>query len=199
MTIKKEKPECLAIARNFLLDGEVIIIPTDTVYGFSGLIRDDAKEKLEKIKRRAKDKGFICLIDEARSALKYIDSSFYTKEEIDSLISNWPSPLTIIFKKKEDSSLAVAKDTIALRCPDDAWLKQLIHSVGSPIFSTSANLSGSPIIHNIRELEETFASSIPLIVDGGELTGNASTIVDASSKPFRVIREGSYIFKNTHQ
>ncbi len=188
MTIKKESNESLAIARDLLLKNETIIIPTDTVYGLSAIVNKENKSKISEIKKRQANKHLIYLIEKPLDALRYVDCSFYSKDELDHLTSCWPSPLTIIFK-------AIGEPTIALRCPNDTWLQELIKSVDSPIFSTSANLSGSKTITDVKMIEEVFNLLVPLIVDGGYIGEVASTILDASRRPFKVVREGSYTYK----
>ena len=183
MIVKKEEKKCIAITSSFILKNEVVIIPTDTIYGFSGL--PTTESILLNIKKRDESKKLIYLIEKPETALKYIDISFYTKRELDFFLSNWPNPLTIIFKSKIG--------TIALRYPKDSWLTNLISSVGSPIFSTSVNISGSTSMQEITSIKNTFEKAVPLIVDGGDLKGMSSTILDVSKRPFKILRSGSYI------
>lgn len=188
MIIKKAEKECIAIASKFLIEKKVVIIPTDTVYGFSGIIESSAEDMLYKIKNRNTNKKLIYLIAESHDSLKYIDTGFYNNRELEQLISLWPAPLTIIFKAKN-------KGTIAFRCPDDPWLTSLISCIGCPIFSSSANISGTSTITNTQVLETTFEKEVALIVDGGTLIGVSSTILDASKRPFSVVRKGIFEVK----
>ena len=183
MIVKKEEKKCIAIASSFILKNEVVIIPTDTIYGFSGL--PTTESILLNIKKRDESKKLIYLIEKEETALKYIDVSFYTKRELDFFLSHWPNPLTIIYKTKNE--------TIALRCPKDNWLSSLLSSVGSPIFSTSVNISGNTSMQKIMDIKNTFQKDIPLIVDGGNMNGTSSTIIDVSKRPFRILRNGSYL------
>ena len=187
MTTKKKEKGSIAIAHRHLLDENVIIIPTDTVYGFSGMMGSKAEQTLCKIKKRDTKKHLIYLVADPHDVLEYIDTNFYTDEELAYLTSFWPAPLSIIFKTRN-------KDTIAFRCPDDVWLRSLISSVGLPIFSSSANISGRTTITNILELETTFEKEVSLIIDAGIIEGLSSTIFDASNHPFSIIRKGSFQF-----
>ena len=184
MTVKKENKECIAIASSILLNEGIIIIPTDTVYGFSALI--ETKEKIVNIKNRDAKKHFIYLIENKESLLPYIDSSFYEKKELSHLFSFWPAPLTIIFKNNTKDG------SIAFRIPKDEWLQKLLHSIKVPMASTSANISGLSTIEDVDVLEKTFGARVDLIVDGGKCAGLSSTILDARKRPFNVIRQGSY-------
>ena len=190
MIIKKKEKESIAIARKFLQEEKLIIIPTDTVYGFSGLMGSSAEQTLYKIKKREMDKKLIYLIASPQQSFEYIDTDFYTTEELKYLTSFWPAPLTIIFKA---SRVVGGEDrTIALRCPYDSWLTSLISSVKYPIFSTSANISGQPTITHITELDASLTCNVPVIVDGGMLKGLSSTILNASKRPFVVVRKGTF-------
>lgn len=184
MTIEKENKNCIAIASSILSNKGVVIIPTDTIYGFSSLM--GMEEKLTIIKNRDVEKHFIYLIEKKDVATSYIDLSYYSKKELSHLLSFWPAPLTIIFRTK------TKEGSIALRAPKDEWLQKLLHSIKLPIASTSANISGCKTIENVDALEKIFSSNVDLIVDGGHLKGCSSTILDAREKPFKLLRQGSY-------
>ncbi len=188
MILKKNDPQCIATISDYVLSGNIVIIPTDTVYGFSGLPVAHTKEKLALIKKRDKNKSLINLIEKKEEALRYIDKSYYSNNELKELLSFWPCPLTIIFISSNQK-----EKTIALRCPKDAWLKKLLSNIGSSIFSTSVNISGYPSMKNLSNIKEAFYSDVSLIVDGGNLTSTSSTILDATKRPFSIIRQGSYI------
>lgn len=183
MILQKEEKNCIAITSSFILKNDVVIIPTDTIYGFSGL--QQAENTLLNIKKRDNSKKLIYLIEKPEMALKYIDVNFYSKFELDFFLSHWPNPLTIIYKTKTE--------TVALRCPKDKWLNSLLSSVGIPIFSTSVNVSGNASMQEIADIKNTFQKDIPLIVDGGDMKGTSSTIIDVSKRPFRALRNGSYL------
>lgn len=182
MILQRQEKNCIAITSSFIKENKVVIIPTDTVYGFSGLCT--AENSLVSIKKRDKNKKLIYLIEKSSLALKYIDVPFYSQCELDFLFSLWPNPLTIIFKSKPA--------TIALRCPKDEWLNSLLSHVASPIFSTSVNISGMPPMEEIESIKKEFQKDVSLIVDAGNIKGISSTIVDASKRPFKVLRSGSY-------
>lgn len=182
MILQKEKKNCIAITSSFILNKEVVIIPTDTIYGFSGL--PSVENSLLNIKKRDKNKKLIYLIEKPEMALEYVDFTFYSKLELDFLLSLWPNPVTIIYKSKTE--------TIALRCPKDAWLNALLSKIGSPIFSTSVNISGSTSLEEISKIKSVFQKDVSLIVDAGDIKRVSSTIVDASKKPFSILRQGSY-------
>ena len=183
MIVQKKEKKCISITSSLILKNEVVIIPTDTIYGFSGLL--SAEKSLMNIKKREKSKKLIYLIEKPEMALEHIDETFYSKFELDFFFSHWPNPLTIIYKGKTEK-------TIALRCPKDEWLSSLLSNVGYPIFSTSVNISGQASMEKIEIIKKTFEKDVSLIVDAGDIKGKSSTILDVSERPFKVLRLGSY-------
>ncbi len=183
MIVQKKEKKCISITSSLILKNEVVIIPTDTIYGFSGLL--SSEKDLMNIKKREKSKKLIYLIEKPEMALEHIDETFYSKFELDFFFSHWPNPLTIIYKGKTEK-------TIALRCPKDEWLSSLLSNVGYPIFSTSVNISGQASMEKIEMIKKTFEKDVSLIVDAGDIKGKSSTILDVSERPFKVLRLGSY-------
>ena len=179
-----------------LKNGGIVIIPTDTVYGFSGIVdlknaasnfKTDAK--IRAIKGRAETKPLIQLI--ARPE----DLRLYTDDEIpDSLLSKWPGALTIIVHTKKDSPLAehAAIPTIAFRCPGDEWLRKIIAECGAPIFSTSVNRSGQPVLDTPAAIISEFENEVDLIIDDGDKKGALpSTLVTIENGEVKVLRQGA--------
>ncbi len=184
MILSKHDSNCLREVSKALLSGNVVIIPTDTVYGFSGIVpSSDAKIRL--IKGRDEVKPFIQLIASPEDIEKY--SSTEIPKEV---AKHMPGPLTVIVKNKHDDQ------TTAFRCPDDPWLQSLITLCGAPLYSTSTNRSGCPILFDINEMDREFSSEVFCIVDG-ELDNNEnalpSTIVDISKGKIKVIRQGHIV------
>ncbi|AIN94732.1 L-threonylcarbamoyladenylate synthase [Treponema putidum] len=179
MVISKQDPKALELAVSILKKGEIIIIPTDTVYGFSGII-PFTKEKIIKIKKRGAEKSFIGLIEKPQDIYKYTDTFIPSY-----ILELWPAPLSIIVKDRTGGG------TSAFRCPDDKWLRDLIGKTGSPIYSTSVNYSGEPVLSNIGDIIREFEDKVSLIIDGGEQKGLASTIVSLIDKEPCIIRQGS--------
>ncbi|UTC68161.1 MULTISPECIES: L-threonylcarbamoyladenylate synthase [unclassified Treponema] len=179
MVILKEDPKSLESAASVLKNGEIIIIPTDTVYGFSGII-PSTKEKIIKIKKRDAAKSFIGLIEKPQDIYKYTDRLIPQ-----SVLNLWPGPLSIIVPDREGGG------TSAFRCPDDNWLRNLIKKTGFPIYSTSVNYSGLPVLSNIKDIISEFEDKVSLIIDGGEQKGLSSTIVDLTDKEPRILRQGA--------
>ena len=180
--LKSDSDSIKKCAEN-LKNGNIIIIPTDTVYGFSGIVDSVhfTQEKIKKIKGRDEKKPFIQLIACPDDIKKYTDDEIPSE-----LLKFWPGPLTIIVHDKNCDS------TTAYRCPDDEWLSAILKEVGKPVYSTSANRSGSPLLEKISDIKKEFSSDVDLIIDGGDRIGDiSSTIVAVENGKIKVLRQGS--------
>lgn len=162
----------------------VCILPTDTVYGFSGKVLK-TKDKIQKIKGRGNEKPFIYLIGKPEDIFKYTNMNISDK-----ILSLWPGQLTIIVKAKNFN------ETIAFRCPEDEWLRMVINKCGFAIYSTSVNRSGEKILDNVSEMIKEFGKEVNLLVDNEKLNGIPSTILDLSGEKPRIVRQGSVIIEN---
>lgn len=165
-----------------LKNAQVVIIPTDTVYGFSAIVDDESKtkEKIQKIKGRGDEKPFIQLISSPEDIKKYTDDEIPS-----SLLDYWPGPLTIIVNDKRINS------TTAFRCPADEWLRKIIKECNAPIYSTSVNRSGNPILETENEILAEFNDEVDLFVlDGDKINALPSTIVSVCDGNFKIIRQG---------
>ena len=159
---------------------EVLVLPTDTVYGFSGII-EKTDGKIRKIKGRSETKPFIVLISSPEELSSISDDAVPEK-----LLSFWPDPLTLIVKKRNSDQ------TVAVRCPGDQWLRSVIKAAGSPVYSTSVNRSGSPVLTKVSDIRDEFESEVSLIVDDGDSESSVpSTIVKIEDGKFTVVREGA--------
>ncbi len=185
MVISKFQHNSIELTVEKLRNREVVIIPTDTVYGFSG-ISPWTEDLIREIKGREENKPFIQLISSPK------DIIYYTDEKLDEkILSLWPGPLTIIVPQKEDSS-----KTIALRCPADEWLRKIIELTGFSIYSTSVNHSGKEILSNVIDIVTEFESEVSLIVeDGNKKDSKSSTIISVINGELKLVRQGELKIK----
>lgn len=164
----------------FLKDDKVVILPTDTVYGFSAAV-GPAEKKIKQIKGRADTKPFIQLVSCSD------DVKLISDDKIpDEILKYWPGPLTVIVRKKE------SQETVAVRCPGDQWLRNIIKRVGKPVYSTSLNRSGFPVLENEKDIINEFEKEVSIVVlDGDKCGAVPSTIVKIIDGKIEVLREGS--------
>ena len=181
MICRKSDISCDQVAQ-ILKKGGVVIIPTDTVYGFSGITEKkyETDNKIRQIKGRSESKPLICLISKPSDISKYSDDVIP-----DNLLEKWPGALTVIVKNKGDDS------TTAYRCPGDVWLREVIEKCGNTIFSTSVNLSGEPVLETEDEIVSVFKDKADLIVlDGDRKNAKPSTLVKIENGKVIVLRQG---------
>ena len=160
-----------------LLDGGVVLMPTDTIYGLHALA--NASARIAEIKGREESKRFVTI---AASADQLSNLGANVPQAIRAI---WPAPVTAVMR--------AGKTTIAARVPDVRWLRDLLQKTG-PLISTSANKSGEPPISQPSELPSTLVERIDGIVDGGRREGKPSAIVDFTETEPRFIREADPSF-----
>lgn len=184
--ISREEAFSEKIVAECILKGGVCVIPTDTVYGFSGIV-PWSKNKIQTIKGRDDGKSFIQLIADPNEIYNYTSLSIPSR-----LFSLWPGALTLVVPVSKGDN---AGSTIAFRCPGDAWLRKVVELVGSPIYSTSVNRSGQPVMYKLQSICDEFLGEVDLIVDGDKIIApdaKASTLVELTDDgQCKVLRQGS--------
>jgi tRNA threonylcarbamoyl adenosine modification protein (Sua5/YciO/YrdC/YwlC family) len=175
----------LAAAAEILRTGGIVAFPTDTVYGVGvAATHPDRVEALFALKRRSTDRRIPLLVaglDQATAA------GWVTDDRARILVERfWPGGLTLV--------LPGATESQAFRAPDHPVALELIRAAG-PLFTTSANLSDEPDTLGADEVLIAFATqqdALDAVVDGGPVPGGvASTVVDLTTTPARILREGA--------
>lgn len=185
MICHKSDKNSINIVAEALKSGKTVIIPTDTVYGFSAVSNiAGTDENIRKIKGRDEAKPFIQLI------AKPDDIFLFSDDEIPEKVKKlWPGPLTLIVKDKRLEKSSVS--TTAFRCPGDIWLREIITLCGNPVYSTSVNLSGHPVLDTEEDIVKIFGDKVDLIVlDGDKKNARPSTIVKVEDGKLVVLRQG---------
>lgn len=192
-TIRDEPtPDQLREIAASLRRGEVLLLPTDTIYGLHAAATDErAVARIAAVKGRDEGKPFV-VIGESAVQLESIGVRFdaAVRETLDAL---WPAPLTAILPLVTPIAASRAGLTVAARVPDLPWLRHLLHETG-PLASTSANRSGEPPVDSPGNLTRELHERIDGIVDSGLLAGEPSIIVDFTGAEPRCIREGNAFF-----
>jgi tRNA threonylcarbamoyl adenosine modification protein (Sua5/YciO/YrdC/YwlC family) len=189
------EPELIQHVANSLNAGNVVALPTDTFYGLAvDPVNLRAVERIYEIKTRARHKPLSLLIGEVAQAYELarnLDTSFDRLAE-----RFWPGPLTLVVKAGGKLPLRVTANTgnMALRVPEAAIPRAVVHRLGLPITATSANLIGQPECCYASSVRDQLGDKIPLIVDGGPTPRTtATTIVDLSGggNSWMILREGA--------
>lgn len=164
---------------NVLANDGIVIMPSDTVYGF--LFTQNVAEKVRMIKRRD-DKPFLFFISDINQ-LEELKVRY--KPFIDVLKKNWPGPFTFIFDNHDGT-------TSGVRMPEWDVLKELSVKTGKVLYSTSVNFSGQPPMEDVADMHAAFDGQVDLFVfDKSFLPGTPSTIVRLSENDgVKIIRKG---------
>ncbi len=179
-------------AAALLRAGEVVALPTETVYGLAANALDEkAVAKIFAIKGRPTNNPIIVHVagnEMARACVK----DFSTLAEMFSK-SFWPGPLTLVLPRAEKIPNAVTAggDTVGVRWPSHPFMQAVIRECGFPLAAPSANLSNQISPTNAEHVRAQLGGKISLIVDGGQSqVGIESTVLDLSVSPPRVLRPG---------
>ena len=180
------------IAADLIRQGELVAIPTETVYGLGANGLDEtAVAKIFEAKGRPQDNPLIlhiCGPEQIADFCENIPKSAYLLAE-----KFWPGPLTMVLParsivpKRTTGGLA----TVAVRCPDSAITREIIRLSGVPLAAPSANISGKPSTTTAQHVLHDHDGRIAAVVDGGSCrVGVESTIVDLTENPPRLLRPG---------
>jgi L-threonylcarbamoyladenylate synthase len=190
--IPARDPECAPYAAELLRAGELVVVPTDTVYGLAAAASNEAAvRRLYAVKGRSLDKPLPLLIANTVEASAIGEVTPVAQQ----LMSRfWPGGLTIVLRRQPGfRSLALAKqETVALRVPDHELVRDIIRLLGEPVTGTSANRSGARAPVSAAEAALGLGDLVALVIDGGRAPGGVeSTVVDVSQGGPRLVREGA--------
>ncbi|WP_425956412.1 L-threonylcarbamoyladenylate synthase [Xylanimonas sp. McL0601] len=178
-------------AVNTVRRGGLVVLPTDTVYGVGAEAFDpDAVAAIGAAKGRADRTPAPVLVPDVRT----LDGlATDVSDDARALVAAfWPGPLTVIFAAQPSLQwdLGEARGTVALRMPDHPAALALLHRTG-PLAVTGAQRAGEPAPLEAAAAREQLGDSVAVYLDGGTAPGGASTVVDATVTPPRLVREGS--------
>jgi L-threonylcarbamoyladenylate synthase len=171
--------------------GAVVVLPTDTVYGLVALARDEAATAaLFALKGRSHDVPLAVLCASVEQALALAEPS--VGPAVEAVAARWwPGPLTLVLPRRTGVELHLGDPahTVGLRVPDHDLVRAIAARVG-PLAATSANRHGSPVAETAAAAAAALGPAVALVVDGGTLGERSSTVVDATSWPWVVLRVG---------
>ena len=162
-----------------LRSGEAVVVPTETVYGLAALPMH--VDVLRELKGRPAEVPIAVLVADG------VQAELATGVALPPLgralaAAFWPGPLTLVLPTRTGATLGV-------RCPDHAFVRAVAAAVG-PLATTSANRHGQPTPATAAEAAAVLAGEVAVVVDGGELHGTASTVVDVTGPTPVVLRSG---------
>ena len=173
-----------------LLNSQVILYPTDTVWGLGcDATNIDAVAKIFKLKNRVESKSLVVLVSSMEMLRTYVDT--VPQKAID-IISKTKKPTTIIYSNPKGlAANAIALDnTIAIRIPSHDYCLEIINKLGKPIISTSANISGESTPKSFSEISLPILEGVDYVVnlEQDKITDKSSTILKLVGNDIEVIR-----------
>jgi L-threonylcarbamoyladenylate synthase len=179
-------------AAALLRAGEIVAIPTDTVYGVAAVATDpNAVSRLYAAKGRSLEKAIPILIADASDLSTVVTD---INRLVQRLIARfWPGGLTLILPKSGRISSAVSRTPyVAVRLPDLELAREIIAAVGEPLAVTSANRSGLPCSRTPEDVIAQLGGRVAGVVNGGPCDDIvASTVLDCTTNPPRIARVGA--------
>ncbi len=170
-----------------LRDGDLVVYPTETVYGLGADgLNPTAVKKLFEVKNRPKDNPISLAFPTVDSALDALIGTVAVKEFMREFL---PGPVTVIAEPAIDipELVTAGKDVLGVRVPDNDTAKTLLTEI-APITATSANLSGRGSIRNPAHLNPRVKKQIAVILDTGDTPGGESTVINPNTK--EILRHG---------
>ncbi len=192
LLLSARQSDTAAIAAQLIREGQLVAIPTETVYGLGANGLDEAAVvKIFEAKGRPQDNPLILHVAEGKDITRFCHSipnaAWLLAEKF------WPGPLTMVLPAKDSvpRRTTAGLSTVAVRCPDCDVTRQIIRLAGVPLAAPSANISGKPSTTTAEHVRHDHDGRIAAIVDGGACrVGVESTIVDLTAERPRLLRPG---------
>ena len=180
-------------AKKLLRSGELVIFPTETVYGLGGNANDkNAIKRIYNIKKRPANNPIICHF----KSLKEIKKDFYLSK-LEELLAKklWPGPITLILRKKTNSKISQLVSNkssyIGCRIPKNRIALQLLKSLNFPVAAPSANFSERTSVTKFEDLDKNLIKKIFTIKGEQSKLGLESTVIKVKKNIIEVLRLGS--------
>jgi tRNA threonylcarbamoyl adenosine modification protein (Sua5/YciO/YrdC/YwlC family) len=191
-TINPKNPQTRLIRKvvDALKEGGVIGYPTDTIYGVGcDLFNPDAIKRIHRLKKIEANKPLSFICSDLKDISRYAYVSNYAYKMMKRLL---PGAYTFILKAtKLVPKMAMTKQkTVGIRIPDNKICLALVKQLGHPIISTSVYKPDEGLYNDPNEIEERFGKQLDLVIDGGVIVAEHSSIIDLTDESPNVIRKG---------
>jgi tRNA threonylcarbamoyl adenosine modification protein (Sua5/YciO/YrdC/YwlC family) len=192
LEINPDNPQPRLIARvvEILKEGGVVAYPTDTTYGIGcSIFSKKGIERIYLIKQRDRKKPFSFICTDISEIARYAKVSNYQFKQLRRLL---PGPYTFVLEAASvvPDLLLTKQRTVGIRIPDNKICLAIVKELGAPIVTTSANLSGEDPIGNPWLVDADLGKQLDLVVDGGDLTADVSSVVSLIGDVPVVLRKG---------
>ena len=192
ISINRQNPQLRLIRRvvEVLRKGGVIGYPTDTIYGIGcDLFNKEAIERIYRLKKHKRNKPLSFICSDLKDISRYARVSNYAYKTMRRLL---PGAYTFILEatKLVPKMVMTKQKTVGIRVPDNPICLALVGELGHPIISTSVYRPDEELYSDPREIEERFGKSLDLVIDGGIIVAEHSSIIDLTDGIPKVIRRG---------
>jgi tRNA threonylcarbamoyl adenosine modification protein (Sua5/YciO/YrdC/YwlC family) len=192
ISINPQNPQLRLIRRviEVLKGGGVIGYPTDTIYGIGcDLFNKEAIERIYWLKKHNRNKPLSFICSNLKDISRYAYVSNYAYKTMRRLL---PGSYTFILEatKVVPKMVMTKQKTVGIRVPDNPICLTLVRELGHPIISTSVYRLDEELYSDPREIEERFGKSLDLVIDGGIIVAEHSSIIDLTDEFPKVIRKG---------
>src|SRR5687768_14960095 len=179
-------------AAELLRQGEVVALPTETVYGLAAnALNAQAVAQIYKLKDRPAFNPIILHVSDVDMARKCVREWPPLAQKLADAF--WPGPLTLVLPRAQQipDIVTAGGSTVGIRWPRHPLMLEVIRLCGFPLAAPSANRSGELSPTTAEHVRKSFGDSLPLIVDGGpSIVGIESTVLDLTTHPPRILRPG---------
>jgi len=179
-------------AAEIIKRGGVVAYPTESFYGLGvDATNEGAVSRLLELKERPRGRPILVLVSSLFMLKQYVTR--VSPKAMALIEAFWPGGLTLIFHVSRGipEGLTGGTGKLGVRLSSNRIATSLVEEVGRPVTSTSANLSGMPPLVTAVQVAEVLGDGVDLILDGGKTPGQmASTVLDTTSYPFTILREG---------
>jgi tRNA threonylcarbamoyl adenosine modification protein (Sua5/YciO/YrdC/YwlC family) len=187
------EPRLVRKTGDILRAGGIIIYPTDTVYGMGCSIEDKtAVERIHLIKRQRSDKPFSFVCSDLTHISEYARVSNMAFRTMKHLI---PGPYTFVLpaaRMKQLPKILISKrKTVGIRVPASAVTQAIVKELGHPILSTSVTTEEGELLNDPDLIVSYFKNVVDLIIDGGILHSEPSTVIDLTGEEPEILRQGA--------
>jgi tRNA threonylcarbamoyl adenosine modification protein (Sua5/YciO/YrdC/YwlC family) len=192
LSINSQNPQMRLIKKavDVLQDGGVIIYPTDTVYGLGcALSNKKGIDRIYEIKRRSRKRPLSFVCADLKDISRYARVSDFAYKTMKRLL---PGPYTFILEASRLVPKTILPKRLAtgIRVPDNEICLCLVRELGQPIISTSVSTEDGEVLSNPVEIKDKFGHTVDMIIDGGILVSEPSSIISLVDDTIEIVREG---------
>jgi tRNA threonylcarbamoyl adenosine modification protein (Sua5/YciO/YrdC/YwlC family) len=170
--------------------GGVIVYPTDTIYGIGcDIFNKKAVKKVYQLKKRDVRKPFSFICADLSDVTRYAQVSNFAFKIMRRRL---PGPYTFVLEATRivPDILMTKQRTVGIRIPENTIAKTIVESLGRPLVTTSANISGEDALGDPSEIEEVMGKQLDMVIDGGIIFSEPSTVINLIDDEVEILRQG---------